>query len=282
MGLIVNSNLIPLLQGLVTGLASYAKSQDVKLYFSTRVDNLMTHQNPELVLAEISALLTKVVSLTPEGCEVNVSVLSCSQNSKQYLLVIENTGVDLSRVWEIVSSVKTGLTVERTHEGTRFQVALAVYNLSEQERNESNGTNVSAKFPIYFSAIQKRLSFHFSNVENLEKAAALKGSCEGAFLKKVNVVIETHLEDSDFKVDALADAMALSRTQLFRRIKALTKKSPQQYLRFVRLDRAKKLLQDKTEDYNVSEVGYKVGFASKSHFTRSFQKEFGFNPSDLI
>jgi len=282
MSLIISSNLIPLLHGLVTGLSSFASFQEVKLSFSTRVDNLLTNQNPESVLSEISSLLTKVISLTPEGFEVDVSVDVCSQNVKQYLLVIENTGVDLSRVWEILSSVKTGLTVERIKDGTRFRVSLAVYNLSEQERNGSTNASSSGKFPIYFSAIQKRLSFHFSNVENLEKAAALKGNCEGVFLKKVNSVIETNLEDSDFKVDALADAMALSRTQLFRKIKALTKMSPQQYLRFVRLDRAKKLLQDKSEDLNVSEVGYKVGFASKSHFTRSFQKEFGFNPSDLI
>lgn len=282
MSLIISSNLIPLLHGLVTGLSSFASSQEVKLSFSTRVDNLLTNQNPESVLSEISALLTKVISLTPEGFEVDVSVDVCSQNVKQYLLVIENTGVDLSRVWEILSFVKTGLTVEKIKDGTRFRVSLAIYNLSEQERNGSSNDSSSGKFPIYFSAIQKRLSFHFSNVENLEKAAALKGNCEGVFLKKVNSVIETNLEDSDFKVDALADAMALSRTQLFRKIKALTKMSPQQYLRFVRLDRAKKLLQDKSEDLNVSEVGYKVGFASKSHFTRSFQKEFGFNPSDLI
>jgi len=115
-----------------------------------------------------------------------------------------------------------------------------------------------------------------------EKAAALKSFKEGVFLKKVNAVLQSYLSDPDFKVDTLADAMALSRTQLFRKIKALTQMSPQQYLRFVRLEKAKKLLQSTDKDLNVSEVCYEVGFASKSHFTRSFQKEFGFNPSEFI
>ena len=88
------------------------------------------------------------------------------------------------------------------------------------------------------------------------------------------------MSDTNFKVDTLSNAMALSRTQLFRKIKSLTQMSPQQYLRFVRLETAKKLLQSKDKDLNVSEVCYAVGFASKSHFTRSFQKEFGFNPSE--
>jgi AraC-like DNA-binding protein len=130
--------------------------------------------------------------------------------------------------------------------------------------------------------VVKRLTTHFSNTENLEKAAELKSSGEGVFLKKVNVVINAHISDSEFKVDALANAMALSRTQLFRKIKVLTQKSPQQYLRFVRLEKAKRLLQATDKDMNVSEVCYETGFASKSHFTRSFQKEFGFSPSEFV
>ena len=116
----------------------------------------------------------------------------------------------------------------------------------------------------------------------MEKSAELKSSKEGVFLKKVNAVINSHVSNPDFKVDTLANAMALSRTQLFRKIKALTQKSPQEYLRFVRLEKAKRLLQSRDKDLNVGEVCYETGFASKSHFTRSFQKEFGFSPSEFF
>lgn len=136
------------------------------------------------------------------------------------------------------------------------------------------------QFPPYYKEIGKRLISYFDDVEYLEKYAHEKSDSEGAFLKKANKIIKNNLENHNFKVDEFANKMALSRTQLFRRIKSLTKMSPSRYLLFYRLQIAKKLLQSNEVDLNVTEVSYRVGFISRSHFTRSFQKQFGFNPSD--
>ena len=114
----------------------------------------------------------------------------------------------------------------------------------------------------------------------MQKYAQEKSDSEGAFLKKANKIIKLNLENHGFKVDEFARRMALSRTQLFRKIKSLTKMSPGAYILFFRLQEAKELLQSNENDLNVTEVSYKVGFISRSHFTRSFQKQFGFNPSD--
>ena len=73
--------------------------------------------------------------------------------------------------------------------------------------------------------------------------------------------------------------MALSRTQLYRKLKVLTHQPPAQYIQFVRLQKAKEYLQN--TELNVGEVVLKVGFASHSHFTRAFHDQFGFNPSFL-
>ncbi|MFK7814333.1 MAG: helix-turn-helix domain-containing protein [Maribacter sp.] len=278
----INADLVPLFRGLVTGLQPFATAQEVELVFESSVENLLASYNPEEVLSEITVLLSRVVTFTPQSYCVKVSVDECNENNKRGILTIENTGVDLSKLGEILSSVKNGLLVERQKQGTRFVISIPTNQNSSVLKKPIEKTNILPRqYPMYFSAVSKRLSTHFSNTKNLEKSAELKSASEGVFIKKVNAVINSHLADSDFKVDSLADAMALSRTQLFRKIKMLTKMSPQQYLRFVRLEKAKKLLQSKVKDLNVSEVGYEVGFASKSHFTRSFQKEFGFNPSDF-
>lgn len=278
----INADLVPLFRGLVTGLQPFAAAQEVELLFVSDVENLLASYNPEEVLSEITVLLSRVISFTPQSYRVKVLIGECRENKNQCILAIENTGVDLSKLGEILSSVKNGLVVERQKQGTRFIVSIpTIQNTTPLKIPVSNGVKLPKKYPMYYSAVTKRLITHFSNTENLERSAQLKSSREGVFLKKVNAVINSHLADSDFKVDALADAMALSRTQLFRKIKALTQKSPQQYLRFVRLEKAKRLLQSKDKDLNVSEVGYTVGFVSKSHFTRSFFKEFGFNPSDF-
>ncbi|MDB2606269.1 AraC family transcriptional regulator [Zobellia sp.] len=278
----INADLVPLFRGLVTGLQPFAAAQDVQLFFESSVKSLNASYNPEETLSEITVLLSRVVSFTPQSFSVKVIVDECNQNSNRCLLVIENTGVDLSKLGELLSAVKKGLQVEKLTKGTRFIVSIPTKNNDRSIEYQNDNKNLlPKKYPMYFSAVKKRLATHFSNTENLEKAAACKSNNEGVFLKKVNAVINSHMSDADFKVGALSNAMALSRTQLFRKIKNLTQMSPQQYLRFVRLEKAKKLLQSKDENLNVSEVCYRVGFASKSHFTRTFQKEFGFNPSDF-
>ncbi|WP_273567512.1 helix-turn-helix domain-containing protein [Maribacter halichondriae] len=273
MSFAINADLVPLFRGLVTGLRPFAVAQEVELEFESSVETLQASYNPEEVLSEITVLLSRVVTFTPQSYSIKVSVGRCIENEDRCILSIENTGVDLSRLGEILSAVKNGLLVEKLSQGTRFIVSIPTKQDSMMPTKSGvNGSLLPKKYPMYFSAVSQRLSSHFSNTEHLEKAAALKSNSEGVFLKKVNAVIHSHISNPDFKVDALADAMALSRTQLFRKIKNLTQMSPQQYLRFVRLEKAKKLLQSKDKDLNVSEVCYEVGFASKSHFTRSFQK----------
>lgn len=277
----VTADLIPLFRGLVTGLQPFAAAQEVGLVFKAEVASLHASYNPEQTLSEITVLLSRVITFTPQSHTVLVSIGRCEFHMDHSTLSIENSGVDLSKLGEILSAVRNGLSVERLEKGTRFIVSVPTLKASNTHNQAKlNGALLPKQYPMYHAVINKRLASHFSNTTNLENAAEKKGPNEGVFLKKVNAVIHSHISDTCFKVDSLANAMALSRTQLFRKIKALTQMSPQQYLRFVRLETAKKLLQSKDQDLNVSEVCYAVGFASKSHFTRSFQKEFGFNPSE--
>lgn len=281
MGFKVTADLVPLFRGLVTGLQPFAAAQEVNLIFQSRVSNLQASYNPEEVLSEITVLLSRVITFTPQSYSITVSVGQCDVNSNHSILTIENSGVDLSKLGEILSAVRNGLSVERLEKGTRFIVLIPTKKVGNtNKRHNGNEKLLPKQYPMYHAVMHKRLASHFSNTANLQKYAEHKGSSEGVFLKKVNAVIHSHLSDTNFKVDTLSNAMALSRTQLFRKVKGLTQMSPQQYLRFVRLETAKKLLQSKDKDLNVSEVCYAVGFASKSHFTRSFQKEFGFNPSE--
>lgn len=276
----VTADLVPLFRGLVTGLQPFARAQDVGLVFKADVASLQASYNPEEILSEITVLLSRIISFTPQSFTVIVSVRQCSNNTNHNLLSIENSGVDLSKLGEILSAVRNGLSVERLEKGTRFNVSIPRIKVAITSKDSKQQVKLLPKqYPMYHAVISRRLASHFSNTDNLQNAAEQKGPSEGVFLKKLNAVIRSHISNTEFKVGSLANAMALSRTQLFRKIKGLTQMSPQQYLRFVRLEAAKKLLQSKDKDLNVSEVCHAVGFASKSHFSRSFQKEFGFNPS---
>jgi AraC-like DNA-binding protein len=102
-------------------------------------------------------------------------------------------------------------------------------------------------------------------------------SADETFLENLNEIIETNLADEQFSVERLADAVGVSRTQLFRNVRRLTDKSPSELLRDTRLDRAACMLV--REAGNVSEIAYATGFKSLAHFSKCFTKKFDCRPS---
>jgi signal transduction histidine kinase/ligand-binding sensor domain-containing protein/DNA-binding response OmpR family regulator len=99
-----------------------------------------------------------------------------------------------------------------------------------------------------------------------------------SFLVKAEKAILEHLEEEDFSVDQLADAICLSRSQVHRKIKALTGHSTSIYIRLIRLQKAKELLT--SEDINIAEVAYRVGFKSPVYFSQIFKQTFGKSPTE--
>lgn len=108
------------------------------------------------------------------------------------------------------------------------------------------------------------------------KKVRVGAPAEDKFLTQVMTSIESHLDHPDFSVEDLAESIGLGRKQLQRKLKAVAGQSPNQFIRNVRLDAAKKLLADPA--LNVSEVGYQVGFSSPSYFAKCFQERFGTTP----
>lgn len=96
------------------------------------------------------------------------------------------------------------------------------------------------------------------------------------FLAKVSAIIEEYLTDTDFKVIHLERKLGMSHMQLYRKLKALTNQSANEFIRTIRLKKAAKLL--RSSHLNVNEVAYQVGFNSPSYFIKCFRKEFGTLP----
>lgn len=100
-----------------------------------------------------------------------------------------------------------------------------------------------------------------------------------AFLEKLGALIQEHLSEEDFNVTTLSLELGMSRTSLFSKTKVLLGQSPQSYLLNCRLNKAKELL--KEGELNISEVAYRVGFATLTGFSRSFKNKFGIPPSEV-
>ncbi|MDF7814762.1 ATP-binding protein [Hymenobacter sp. YC55] len=102
-------------------------------------------------------------------------------------------------------------------------------------------------------------------------------SMEQVFLAKVQQVIERFLDDETLSVEVLGHELGLSRTQLHRKLKALTNQAPGDFIRLVRMQRAHELLASGTA--TVSEVAYQVGYSNPANFSTSFSRHFGYAPS---
>ena len=102
---------------------------------------------------------------------------------------------------------------------------------------------------------------------------------ENQFLQEVQTIIKANLSDAQFQVPELAAACQLGRTQLFRKLKAISNQSPADVLRTARLQHANNLLQ--TTQLTIAEITYQSGFKSAAHFAKLYKKYFGKTPSEV-
>ncbi|NQU53750.1 MAG: helix-turn-helix transcriptional regulator [Bacteroidetes bacterium] len=276
-----SSNIIPLFTGVVQAIRPYAESNQVNLKFEPEINKLVVDYHPEEIIRDLTILLCNVISFTPMTFTVELSLCRVIEGKTHNLIIeLRNNGANLSRLSEITSGLKNKVSVlPIENNGTVFKLKIPFKPGNNPNEHHSPLKIKNHGIPQYYAEIRKRLRSHFANIENLERAAALKSHTKGIFLQKLNALILTNLSNEDFNTDCLCKGMALSRTQLYRKLKTLTHLPPAQYIQFVRLQKAKEFLQN--TNMNVGEVVLKVGFASHSHFTRAFHDQFGINPSFL-
>ena len=99
------------------------------------------------------------------------------------------------------------------------------------------------------------------------------------FIEQLHTLLEAHLDDTEFRVDELAQAVGMSRRTLHRKMIAVANVTVNDFIRQYRLTRGAQLLRD---GHNVSEAAYAVGFESPSYFSTVFKDFFGKVPSQYL
>lgn len=111
------------------------------------------------------------------------------------------------------------------------------------------------------------------NEESLLSAADLE------WLNQLEEYLGEHLQDSDIKVPDIASALSMSESSLLRKLKNLVGITPKQYLQDLRLDYARKLLEEGGR-LSIKEIAAKAGYKETRSFSRNYFKRYGKNPSD--
>ena len=103
-------------------------------------------------------------------------------------------------------------------------------------------------------------------------------SYDQKLIKRMNEFIEENIEDTNLNADVVAGHIAMSKTQLYRKIKALTGLTPHGLINNLRLKKAAVALVN--SEKTVSEIYYETGFNSRSYFYQTFKEAYGVSPGD--
>lgn len=128
-------------------------------------------------------------------------------------------------------------------------------------------------------ALRQKMLAKFGN-SNLHQLVYQKvENPDEKFLKKVITIIYDNLASQTFNTAMLAHKLSLSESQVYRKLKAISNKSTAVFIRSIRLEKGKELIE--TTNKNISEIAYDIGFNDPSWFTRAFKKEFGLTPNAM-
>ncbi|GEC72010.1 monosaccharide ABC transporter substrate-binding protein, CUT2 family [Flavobacterium flevense] len=122
---------------------------------------------------------------------------------------------------------------------------------------------------------EKLRYYYTNNIYRIEPESAF-GNQEQSFITKMNDIIKMNVENPKFSVEDLAKKMNVSRVQLYRKVKGIIGINISDHINNVKLEKAAELL--KSNEMNISEIAYSLGFSSPNYFSTAFKNKFGVSP----
>ncbi|MFH6968930.1 substrate-binding domain-containing protein [Flavobacterium sp. FlaQc-28] len=125
---------------------------------------------------------------------------------------------------------------------------------------------------------REKLRYYYTNNIYRVEPESKFGNQEQSFITKMNDIIKKNVENPKFSVEDLADKLGVSRVQLYRKVKAIIGINISDHINNVKLEKAAELL--KSNEMNISEIAYSLGFSSPNYFSTAFKNKFGISPKE--
>lgn len=233
-----------------------------------------------------------LLSFTEEALSVHYKILTAT-NGKEALTILDEHEIDII-ISDVMMPVMDGLELCRIVKTelnySHIPVILLTAKITTEAKVEgmTHGADVYIEKPFAMKQIEMqienllklRAAFRkqINSQPNFVNNAPLFSKKDQEFLEKLEIEIESHLDESDFYIDSIAETMFMSRSSFYRKIKGITGISPSEFLKNIRLNKAAHMLAEGT--HNISEVYVYVGFSSSSYFAKCFKAQFGVLPKD--
>ena len=210
--------------------------------------------------------------LEQESVDVIVSDVMMPEMNGLELCSKVKSEIDYSHIPVILLTAKT--TLESKVEGLECGADVYIekpFSIKQLHKQIENLLRLRQSFHKLMASLSGNAT------QTSAELAMSQRDCE--FVAKIQEVIADQLADENFSIDTLAEQMNMSRSNFYRKIKALSGMSPNDYLKALRMNKAAELIRGGTR---ISEVAAQVGFTSSSYFAKWFKVQYGVLPKEYI
>lgn len=270
--------------------SNYVISQPIPDLLGEGAEKTQNNSNPTILLVEDN---NEVRSFIKSFFKPSYNVLE-AENGKEALELANSNNLDLI-ISDVMMPVMDGIELCKNIKSNVSTSHIPVILLTAKTTQESikSGYKTGADTYITKPFDAKLLELKIKNILDSRKHLIAKfkkdiilepkniaatTTIDEMFLKEAMQIVEDNLSNADFTVQNFASEMNMSRSVLYRKLKALTGKSILEFIKTIKLKRAAQLIISQ-EKMSISEIAFELGFNDLKHFRKSFQKQFNTLPS---
>ena len=184
--------------------------------------------------------------------------------------------------WGLCKSIKSNM--DYSH------IPIILLTVEDSDNSREQGYNCGAdsylEKPISLNVLHTRIQnilkareksrIKFQKAINIEPTEITTTSMDEKFLRRALEIIENNIDNPDFNNEAFSKEIAVSSTQLYKKLKSLIGLSASEFIKDMRLKRAAQLL--KNNSHSIGEIAYMCGFTDPKYFSKCFKIQFGVSP----
>lgn len=239
-------------------------------------------QQTILIVEDNRELLDTIVHLFQESYTVITAVNGedALTKAQEYIpdLILSDLMMPYMNGAQLCQAIKTNITT------SHIPVILltAVTDSDSQTQALQFGANIYLTKPfdnrLLFLSVQNLIAISRKKSREFQvKKTDFDNELDAQFIATLDQLIEANIQSEDFDVNFISRNMGMSAPILYRKLRAISNLSINNYVKMYRLNKARVLLKS---SMNISEVAYSVGFSDRKYFSKEFKKHFGHNPSE--